>query len=1129
MSIQSQTPSIAVVLHLSNLNIWPHYLTALKDLPTHTSFFVTTTLDQQEAVTQLVQKDLAQAHFFAFENRGRDFGALISLLEKVPLHEFDFVLKLHTGNTEYYSEISNEQWLLELVNRLLPKGRLNLILNHLQNDPLIGLMGPRENHWSLKKLFFNEDTVKHWNKLTSIRNLSVFPEDPYFIAGGMFWARGSIFKGFTDLKLSQSQFELNTQVLDGTLAHALERYVCLIAHDQNLKVEGVDFSDFSHWLSQRTITEPQRKQFKTYIASSHYLPKVQIIVQCQSNENNDALALSLQSIEIAKQCGMQVETQVWQETNPSPLRRFAVDQAQVNFCDWLLIIKAGDELTQCGLLMAYVEMIKHPDQKAIYTDKMLRAPGGSIETAFLPDFNHDLLVSFPWLMSNHWFFKLDSLLEHKGFDESAGEFFELAYIFSLLATNGHSHIHHLAEPLLITPEPKAWIEEPQERAIVEKYIIDLGYPNGQVLQLSPRLYRALYLQETLPLVSIVIPNQDFQLTQRCLESLLQNTGYNHYEVLIVDNHSKDEASIAWLQGIGAIDPQRFRIVTNNGPTDIYAMNNTGAQVALGDFIVFVDPSVHFIESSWLDSLINHGQRPNVGAVGVKVVDSSLNVYSAGLVICMIKGKENAFAGERYDAIGYLQRLSVDQGYSAISSKCVMVRKSHFESVGGFKVSIESNTETDIDFCLKLKAKELDNIWTPYAVVQFSPLDSSIKKSTTEGYLPSDAFLSEWLPAFANDPAYNKNFSFVAKPFSVESLSEINWRPLSWRPLPVILAHPSDDTGCGQYRVIKPLSSMMQEGTVDGLISYRALVPAELEKLQPNTIVFQRPLAREFLDYMNNAKIYSNAFKVYEIDDLITNIPIKNYFKTAHPKDTVKLLREGIAQVDRLIVSTPGLADAYSGWHSDTRVLELKLPTIWWSNLSVNRTEHKKPRVGWAGGSSHLGDLELIADVVKELADEVDWIFFGMCPKKLRPYIKEFHSGVPIHMYPQKLASLDLDLALAPLENNQFNDCKSNLRLLEYGACGYPVICSNTRAFVECKLPVQIVKNKFKDWTSAIRSHINDIEASRLRGMELASQVRAEWILEDTSLDQWKAMWAQDLNTIKLSKTSNSYSKNVRLI
>lgn len=1107
MSIQSQTPSIAVVLHLSNLDVWHQYWTALKKLPSNASFFISTTLEQQEAVTQIVQKDLAQAHFFAFENRGRDFGALISLIKQVPLHQFDLVLKLHTGNTEYYSEIPNDQWLMELVNRLLPKGRLNLIFKHFNNDTSIGLLGPRENHWSLKKLFFNEDTVKHWNMLTGIRNQSVFPEDPYFMAGGMFWARGSIFKGFADLSLSQSQFEVNSKELDGTLAHALERYVCLIAFDQNLKVQGVDFSDFSHWLSQRSITDTQRKQFEIYIAASHFQPRVQIIVQCQSDEvNSDALSLSLKSIETATQCGMLVDTQVWQENNPIPLSHFAITQTQAHYCDWLLIIRAGDEFTSCGLLMAYVEMIKQPDQNAIFMDKMLRAPGGSIETAFLPDFNHDLLVSFPWLMSNHWFFKLDLLIEHNGFDESAGQFFELAFILKLLAAQPKTDIYHLAEPLLITPEPKAWIEEPQERALVEKYIVDLGYPNGQVLQLSPRLYRALYLQPTSLLVSIVVPNQDFILTQRCLESLLQNTGYSHYEILIVDNLSKDEASITWLQGIAAIDPQRFRIVSNEGPADIYTMNNAGALVARGDFLVFVDPSVQFIESSWLDSLINHGQRPNVGAVGVKLVDSSLNVYSAGIVLGMIKGKENAFVGERFDSIGYLQRLSVDQEYSAMSTKCVMVRKSHFDSVGGFKSSKDRSTETDIDFCLKLKAKGLDNIWTPHAVVQCSTLIAPIKKPTSEGYLPSDEFLINWLPAIACDPAYNKNLSFVAQPFSVEPLPEMSWRPMSWRPSPVILAHPSDDTGCGQYRVIKPLTAMSEEGIADGLISFRALVPAELERLQPDTIVFQRPLAREFLEYMKNAKAYSSAFKVYEIDDLITNIPIKNYFKSAHPRDTVKLLREGIAQVDRLIVSTTGLAEAYSGWHSDIQVLELKLPPVWWGNLKATRTDHKKPRVGWAGGSSHLGDLELIADVVKDLSEEVDWVFFGMCPSKLRPYIKEFHSGVPIHLYPQKLASLDLDIALAPLENNQFNDCKSNLRLLEYGACGYPVICSNTRAFTDSNLPVKITKNRYKDWIEAIRGYTSDLASTKRAGDNLRNEILNKHMLNLNPTEIWIQNW-----------------------
>ncbi|MBN0063488.1 hypothetical protein JTL66_35335, partial [Pseudomonas aeruginosa] len=112
---------------------------------------------------------------------------------------------------------------------------------------------------------------------------------------------------------------------------------------------------------------------------------------------------------------------------------------------------------------------------------------------------------------------------------------------------------------------------------------------------------------------------------------------------------------------------------------------------------------------------------------------------------------------------------------------------------------------------------------------------------------------------------------------------------------------------------------------------------------------------------------------------------------------------------------------------------------------------------------------LIADVVRELADEVDWVFFGMCPPSIRPFVREVHAGVPIERYPRALAALDLDLALAPVEQNLFNECKSNLRLLEYGACGFPVVCSDVRCYQD-DLPVTRVKNRFRDWVDAIRMH-----------------------------------------------------------
>ena len=186
---------------------------------------------------------------------------------------------------------------------------------------------------------------------------------------------------------------------------------------------------------------------------------------------------------------------------------------------------------------------------------------------------------------------------------------------------------------------------------------------------------------------------------------------------------------------------------------------------------------------------------------------------------------------------------------------------------------------------------------------------------------------------------------------------------------------------------------------------------------------------------------------------------------------------------------------------------MKLPIDWWGQLYSNPFNNRKPRVGWAGGASHLGDLELIYDVVKDLSKEVDWVFFGMCPDKLRPFVKEYHEGVPIHLYPKKLASLNLNLAVAPLENNLFNDCKSNLRLLEYGACGIPVVCSDTQAFINSKLPVTIVKNKYKNWINAIRDHINNFDSSNNSGLNLRKSVLENWMLNDYSATNWLKAWS----------------------
>jgi glycosyltransferase involved in cell wall biosynthesis len=382
-------------------------------------------------------------------------------------------------------------------------------------------------------------------------------------------------------------------------------------------------------------------------------------------------------------------------------------------------------------------------------------------------------------------------------------------------------------------------------------------------------------------------------------------------------------------------------------------------------------------------------------------------------------------------------------------------------------------------------------------------------ATAASAAEEDAMYARWLPTLARDPAYNPGFSLQAEQGFKLADPQLAWRPLqAWRPLPSILAHPADLYGCGNYRVIQPFEAMREAALIDGALSVGLMHVTDLERYDPDVVVLQRQIGEERLEAMRRIKAFSRAFKVYELDDYLPNLPLKSVHRQHMPKDILKTLRRGLGYVDRFVVSTAALAEVFAGLHEDIRVIENRLPTHWWQGLQGRRRVSARPRVGWAGGVSHTGDLELIADVVKELANEVDWVFFGMCPDRLRPHVKEVHPGVQINRYPQALAGLNLDLALAPVEQNLFNECKSNLRLLEYGACGFPVVCSDVRCYQD-GLPVTRVKNRFRDWVEAIRMHIADLDATARAGDALREAVLGGWMLEGEHLHAWRNTWMPD--------------------
>ncbi|WP_152664411.1 glycosyltransferase [Stutzerimonas chloritidismutans] len=868
------------------------------------------------------------------------------------------------------------------------------------------------------------------------------------------------------------------------------------------------------WLKARSFTSIQKYQVSKFLQQRSQGPSVAVVLldlhgepekvmtSLASLSQPHQLYTSIQPIvltvnEIVVDEVVQVSTETW-------LAQLNEILSKAEF-DWFVVASAGDEFTANGLLMAGLELLVSPECRAVYCDEIYRQADGNLGVALRPSFNLDYVLSFPTGMARHWLFRRDVFLEAGCFNTQFPNAFEFEFILRLVNQGGLAGLGHISEPLLITEMPVLANVEDERLAII-RHLQARGYPDAQVTAAKPGRYHLEYKHAGNPVVSILImAGKHLSKLQRCIEGLLGSTAYQAFEILLVESHPLNQVVHEWLLALAELQEAKLRVV-QPASQNMATMLNEAANQASGDYLLFLAPDTATLEEDWLDNLLNHAQRAEVGGVGGRLLTPDGKI-AQGMQILGLQGPlGNPYIGEKIDEPGYMQRLQVDQNVSALSQDCLMLPRDLFIQLKGLDEKGVPSPYAVTDLCLRIREAGYLLVWSPSVQLMLDRQDSTQVTAQHQ-----DAMYAKWLPQLARDPAYNPNFSLVQPGGFKLADTQISWRPLdAWRPLPVVLAHPADTMGCGHYRVMQPFNALCEAGMVDGGISEGLMHVVDFERYDPDAVILQRQIGEVRLEAMRQMKAFSRAFKVYELDDYLPNLPMKSVHRQHMPRDIVKSLRKGLSYVDRFVVSTDVMAEAFADFHPDIRVVKNRLDPRWWGGLPVSaRRISKKPRVGWAGGSSHTGDLEMVADVVKELAGEVEWVFFGMCPEKLKPYVHEFHEGVAIEIYAKKLASLNLDLALAPVEQNLFNECKSNLRLLEYGACGFPVICSDVRCYQGDGLPVTRVKNRFRDWVDAIRAHINDLDSAARAGGELRSAVLNGWMLEGENLEAWRKVWLPD--------------------
>jgi GT2 family glycosyltransferase len=259
-------------------------------------------------------------------------------------------------------------------------------------------------------------------------------------------------------------------------------------------------------------------------------------------------------------------------------------------------------------------------------------------------------------------------------------------------------------------------------------------------------------------ISIIIPVRDrVDLLARCLDSLTKQTSYAPYEIVIVDNDSETDEARAFLSSL------KHRVLHFSGPFNFSAINNFAVEQTDSPWLLFLNNDTEIIENDWLTIMAEHVQRPEVGAVGPRLLYPDDTVQHGGIVVGVGGIAEHAFRGFPAEAPGVCRQLQVTRNYSAVTGACLLTRRDVFNKVRGFDEERLPVTFSDVDLCLKIRRAGYLIVYTPFAKLYHH--ESGTRRRTVEP-LETEVMRERWPGVLEYDPYYNPNLSRERADFSL---------------------------------------------------------------------------------------------------------------------------------------------------------------------------------------------------------------------------------------------------------------------------------------------------------------------------------------------------------------------------
>lgn len=421
------------------------------------------------------------------------------------------------------------------------------------------------------------------------------------------------------------------------------------------------------------------------------------------------------------------------------------------------IVKALQEYRYDAL---YTDEDKFDDSTKMYNDPNLK-----------PDFSEDLLRSHNYI--THLFIVNKKIVDEVGYYNSEFDGSQdYDYIFRCVEkANAVYHIPRVLyhwrmhpESTAQNPESKLYCYDAGKRAI-EAHYKRVGVEANVELMPKPLygFYHTTYSTKDNPLVSILIPNYNHKaILKTCIDSLYNVNTYKNFEIVIVENNSTEKEIFDYYEELKK-SHDNIQVVTYKGEFNYSRINNFGMKYTKGDYVLLLNNDTEVISPTALSEMVGCILRPEVGAVGAKLLYEDDTVQHAGVVVGFSGYAGHVNHGINKDDYGYMLRARVNCNYSAVTAACMMVKKSVFNQVGGFDEQFVVACN-DVDLCLKICQEKYLVVYNAFALwhhyeSKSRGYDDASQEKMWRFNKEVEKFQTKWKDVLVHgDPYYNKNWN-----------------------------------------------------------------------------------------------------------------------------------------------------------------------------------------------------------------------------------------------------------------------------------------------------------------------------------------------------------------------------------